>query len=91
MSSDMQHDSTLEAGLLRKQQQEEEKSQHSGRGFGDRTLGYPDTIPEQQEHRKMSTLRRFLVIAFIGLVAMMGLAARSRTLPWCCSAPRCSA
>ncbi|OAQ99974.1 hypothetical protein LLEC1_05598 [Akanthomyces lecanii] len=75
MSSDMQHHSTLEAGLLRKQSQEEEKSQHSGRGFGDRTLGHPETIPGQQEHRKMSTLRRFLVIALIGFVTMIGLAA----------------
>ncbi|OAA41988.1 hypothetical protein BBO_05347 [Beauveria brongniartii RCEF 3172] len=75
MSSDMHHDSTLEAGLLRKQQQEEEKSQLSARGFGDLTPGIPDTCPGQQESRKMSPLRRFLVIALIGLVALMGLAA----------------
>lgn len=81
MSADMQHDSTLEAGLLRKQhhEQEEEKSQLSGRGFGDRTTGYPDSRPVKQENnpRKMSTLRRFLVIAFVGLVALMGLAVAS--------------
>ncbi|OAA72571.1 hypothetical protein ISF_01644 [Cordyceps fumosorosea ARSEF 2679] len=75
MSSDMQHDTSLEAGLLRKQHQEEEKSQRSGRGFGDRALGHPDTCPGTQENRKMSPLRRFLIIAFIGLVALMGLAA----------------
>ncbi|EGX89453.1 hypothetical protein CCM_07705 [Cordyceps militaris CM01] len=74
MSSDMKHHSSLEAGLLRKQQ-EEEKLQRSVRGFGDRTLGQPDTCPGAQEKRKMSTFRRFLIIAFIGLVALMGLAA----------------
>ncbi|KAF1735098.1 hypothetical protein CRV24_004017 [Beauveria bassiana] len=81
MSSDMHHDSTLEAGLLRKQQQEEEKSQLSARGFGDRTPGIPDTCPGQQESRKMSPLRRFLVIALIGLVALMGLAAAGGSCP----------
>ncbi|KAM3526865.1 hypothetical protein NHJ13051_003245 [Beauveria bassiana] len=81
MSSDMHHDSTLEAGLLRKQQQEEEKSQLSARGFGDRTPGIPDTCPGQQESRKMSPLRRFLVIALIGLVALMGLAAAGASCP----------
>ncbi|PMB68840.1 hypothetical protein BM221_005424 [Beauveria bassiana] len=81
MSSDMHHDSTLEAGLLRKQQQEEEKSQLSARGFGDRTPGIPDTCPGQQKSRKMSPLRRFLVIALIGLVALMGLAAAGASCP----------
>ncbi|KAM3457689.1 hypothetical protein MY5147_009323 [Beauveria neobassiana] len=81
MSSDMHHDSTLEAGLLRKQQQEEEKSQLSARSFGDRTPGIPDTCPGQQESRKMSPLRRFLVIALIGLVALMGLAAAGGSCP----------
>ncbi|KAM3486476.1 hypothetical protein MY8738_000342 [Beauveria namnaoensis] len=81
MSSDIHHDSTLEAGLLRKQQQEEEKSQLSARGFGDRTPGIPDTCPGQQESRKMSPLRRFLVIALIGLVALMGLAAAGGSCP----------
>lgn len=76
MSADSLQDSSMEAGLLRKQQQEEEKSQFTGRGFGDSAPGHPDRPGhDTRDTRKMSTLRRFLLVAVVGLVVMMGMAA----------------
>lgn len=74
MSATSHHDSTMEAGLLRNQEQEE-KLQLSGKELEDQPLGCPDSCPGQRNKRKMSPLRRVLVIALIGLIAMIGMAA----------------
>lgn len=63
----------MEAGLLRSHEQEE-KLQLSGKELEDQPLGCPDSCTGQQNKRKMSVLRRVLVIALIGLIAMIGMA-----------------
>lgn len=74
MSANLDHDSSLEAGLLRKQQ-EEEKTQLTGTRLGDVAHGRQDTCPEYKDKRSMSPLCRVLVVALVGLIALMGMTA----------------